>query len=149
MALRRLAALERQKLREEFDELAQTIAELEAILADEMKLRGVIKDELTAIRDKYGDERRTAITTDPGDLADLDLIEDEELVLTLTHRGYVKTVSVDQFRTQARGGQGRARRQPSRGGLGRAPTLHDRALVSVVLLEPWPRLSARARTRSR
>ncbi len=106
MALRRLAALERQKLRDEFDELAQTIADLEAILADETKLRAVIKEELTAIRDKYADERRTEITTDPGDLADLDLIEDEELVLTLSHRGYVKTVSVDQFRTQARGGKG-------------------------------------------
>ncbi len=106
MALRRLAALERQKLRDEFDELAQTIAELEAILADEVRLRGVIKDELSAIKDKYGDARRTQVTTDPGDLADLDLIEDEELVLTLTHRGYVKTVSVDQFRTQARGGKG-------------------------------------------
>ncbi len=106
MALRRLAALERQKLRDEFDELAQTIADLEAILADDTKLRAVIKEELTAIRDKYADERRTEITTDPGDLADLDLIEDEELVLTLSHRGYVKTVPVDQFRTQARGGKG-------------------------------------------
>jgi len=106
MALRRLAALERQKLRDEYDELAQTIAALEAILANEAKLRGVIKEELTAIKDKYGDERRTSIATDPGDLADLDLIEDEELVLTLTHRGYVKTTSVDQFRTQARGGKG-------------------------------------------
>ena len=106
MALRRLAALERQKLRDEFDELAQTIAALEAILADDVKLRAVIKDELTAIKDKYGDARRTVIGTDPGDLADLDLIEDEELVLTLTHRGYVKTVPVDQFRTQARGGKG-------------------------------------------
>ena len=106
MALRRLAALERQKLRDEYDELAQTIAELEAILADEAKLRAVIKEELTAIKDKYGDARRTSIATDPGDLADLDLIEDEELVLTLTQRGYVKTTSVDQFRSQARGGKG-------------------------------------------
>jgi DNA gyrase subunit A len=106
MALRRLAALERQKLRDEYDELAQTIADLEAILADDTKLRAVIKEELTAIKDKYADDRRTEITTDPGDLADLDLIEDEELVLTLSHRGYVKTVPVDQFRTQARGGKG-------------------------------------------
>src|SRR2546430_3053052 len=106
MALRRLAALERQRLRDEFDELAQTIAELEAILADETRMRAVIKEELTAIKDKYADGRRTEITTDPGDLADLDLIEDEEVVLTLSHRGYVKTVSVDQFRTQARGGKG-------------------------------------------
>ncbi|MDQ1509503.1 MAG: gyrase subunit [Actinomycetota bacterium] len=106
MALRRLAALERQKLRDEFDELAQTIAELEAILADDVKLRSVIKEELTAIRDKYGDDRRTEITTDYGDLADLDLIEDEELVVVLSHGGYVKTVQVDQFRVQGRGGKG-------------------------------------------
>ena len=106
MALRRLAALERQKLRDEFEELAATIAELEAILADDGKLRGVIKEELSEVRDKYGDERRTEITTDFGDLADLDLIEDEELVVVLSQKGYVKTVSVDQFRVQARGGKG-------------------------------------------
>ena len=106
MPLRRLAALERQKLRDEFDELQATIAELEAILADDTKLRGVIKDELAAVREKYGDERRTEITTDPGDLADLDLIEDEELVVVLSHKGYVKTVAVDQFRAQGRGGKG-------------------------------------------
>ncbi|MDQ1479879.1 MAG: gyrase subunit, partial [Actinomycetota bacterium] len=106
MALRRLAALERQKLRDEFDELAATIADLEAILADEIKLRGVIKDELTAIRDRYGDERRTLITTDFSDIADLDLIEDEELVVVLSKNGYVKTVQVDQFRVQGRGGKG-------------------------------------------
>ncbi len=106
MQLRRLAALERQKLHDEFEELRARIAELEAILADEGKLRGVIKQELGEIRDKYGDARRTEITTDPGELADLDLIEDEELVVTLSHRGYVKTVPVDQFRTQGRGGKG-------------------------------------------
>jgi DNA gyrase subunit A len=106
MPLRRLAALERQKLAEEFEELRATIAELEAILADETRLRGVIKDELAALREKYGDERRTIISTDPGDLADLDLIEDEELVVVMSHNGYVKTVAVDQFRTQGRGGKG-------------------------------------------
>ena len=106
MALRRLAALERQKLREEFDELQATIAELEAILADETKLRNVIKDELGELRDRYGDERRSQITHDPGELLDLDLIEDEELVVVLSQKGYVKTVPVDQFRTQGRGGKG-------------------------------------------
>jgi DNA gyrase subunit A len=106
MPLRRLAALEHQKLRDEFEELRGTIAELESILADETKLRGVIKDELGEIRSKYGDGRRTEITTDPGELADLDLIEDEELVVVLSHKGYVKTVPVDQFRTQGRGGKG-------------------------------------------
>ena len=106
LQLRRLAALERQRLRDEFDELQTTIRDLEAILADDGKLRQVIKDELVAVRDKYGDDRRTRITTDPGEIADLDLIEDEELVVVLSHRGYVKTVSVDQFRTQGRGGKG-------------------------------------------
>ena len=106
MPLRRLAALERQKVRDEYDELQATIAELEAILADDQKLRGVIKDEIIAIRDKYGDDRRTEITTDFSDLADLDLIEDEELVVVLSHKGYVKTVPVDQFRVQGRGGRG-------------------------------------------
>jgi DNA gyrase subunit A len=106
MALRRLAALERQKLRDEYEEITATIAELESILADEAKLRGVIKDELTEIRDKYGDDRRSIITHDPGELLDLDLIEDEELVVVMSARGYVKTVPVDQFRTQGRGGKG-------------------------------------------
>ena len=106
MPLRRLAALERQKIADEYNELQGTIAELEAILADESKLRGVIKDELIAIRDKYGDERRSQIVHDPGELLTLDLIEDEELVVVLSHRGYVKTVSTDQFRTQGRGGKG-------------------------------------------
>jgi DNA gyrase subunit A len=106
MALRRLAALERQKIHDEYQELRNTIADLEAILADEGKLRGVIKDELGVIREKYGDDRRTLINTDPGEIADLDLIEDEELVVVLSHRGYVKTVSTDQFRTQGRGGKG-------------------------------------------
>ena len=106
MPLRRLAALERQKVRDEFDELQNTIAELEAILGDEQLLRDVIKEEITVIRDKYGDDRRTEITTDFSDIADLDLIEDEELVVVLSRNGYVKTVQVDQFRVQGRGGKG-------------------------------------------
>jgi DNA gyrase subunit A len=106
MPLRRLAALERQRLRDEYDELQETIRELEAILSDDAKLRGVIKDELGAIKEKYGDARRTVITNDPGELADLDLIDDEELVVVMSQKGYVKTVPVDQFRTQGRGGKG-------------------------------------------
>ncbi len=106
MPLRRLAALERQKIRDEYDEIQNTIAELESILDNEEKLRTVIKDELGVVREKYGDDRRTEITTDYGDLADLDLIEDEELVVVLSKTGYVKTVQVDQFRVQGRGGKG-------------------------------------------
>ncbi len=106
LQLRRLAALEHQRLRDEFEELQNTIRELEAILADEQRLRRVIKDELGEVRENYGDQRRTLISTDPGELVDLDLIEDEELVVVLSQRGYVKTVPVDQFRTQGRGGKG-------------------------------------------
>jgi DNA gyrase subunit A len=106
MPLRRLSQLEGQKLRDEFAELAQTMAELESILADEDKLRGVIKTELGEIRDEFADERRTQLTYDSGDIDDLDLIEDEEIVVVLSHRGYVKTVAVDAFRRQGRGGRG-------------------------------------------
>jgi len=106
MPLRRLAQLEHQKLRDEFTELQGTIAELEAILADEGRLRGVIKEELTALRAKHADERRTQIVADPGDLDELDLIEDEELVVLLSKKGYVKAVHADAFRRQGRGGRG-------------------------------------------
>src|SRR5690349_19127519 len=106
MQLRRLAQLEGQKLRDEFAELTETIKELESILADDAKLRGVIKTELGEIKDEYGDERRTRLTYDSGDIDDLDLIEDEEVVVVLSHKGYVKTVAVDAFRRQGRGGKG-------------------------------------------
>ena len=106
MQLRRLTQLEGQKLREELEELRATIAELESILADRQKLFGVIKTELTELRDKYGDDRRTLITNDSGDIEDLDLIDDEECVVVLTHRGYIKTVAADAFRRQGRGGRG-------------------------------------------
>src|SRR5262249_11426624 len=92
--------------RDEFDELQGTIAELEAILADETTLRGVIKDELVALRDKYGDDPRSEITHDPRELLDLDLIEYEELAAAMSQKASVKTVPVDQFRTQGRGGKG-------------------------------------------
>ncbi len=106
MQLRRLTGLERQKLQEEFAELTATIAELEAILGDDVKLRSVIKTEMTEIRDKFGQDRRSKITFDPGDLDVLDLIEDEEIVVTLSKGGYVKTVAADAFRRQGRGGRG-------------------------------------------
>jgi DNA gyrase subunit A len=106
MQLRRLAQLEHQNLRDEAAKLNETIAELEEILADEARLRTVIKEELSEVREKYGDDRKTRIDIDPGDLAELDLIEDEELVFQLSRNGYVKTVPVEQFRVQGRGGRG-------------------------------------------
>ncbi|HWI04352.1 MAG TPA: DNA gyrase C-terminal beta-propeller domain-containing protein, partial [Acidimicrobiales bacterium] len=106
MQLSRLTRLGRAQLEGELAELRQTIAELEAILADPGKLRQVIKDEMGEIRTKHATPRRAEITFDPGDLDNLDLIDDEELVVTMTHAGYIKTVAADAFRTQGRGGRG-------------------------------------------
>jgi DNA gyrase subunit A len=106
MALRRLAQLEGQNLRDEFTKLQTTIAELEAILADDAKLRAVIREELLEVREEYGDDRRTRITFDPGAIDTLDLIDDEELVVVVSKSGYVKTVAADAFRRQSRGGRG-------------------------------------------
>ena len=106
MPLRRLTALERQKLIDELEELRQTIKDLDSILKSKPKLRKVIKDELIALRDKYGDDRRTRLTADTGDIDLLDLIQDEEVVVVLTKSGYIKTVAADAFRRQSRGGRG-------------------------------------------
>jgi DNA gyrase subunit A len=106
MALRSLTRLGRSRLEEELEELRQTIAELEALLADDGKLRQTITDELAAIRDEFATERRTELAIDPGEWAIEDLIDDEELVFTLSAGGYVKTVSIDEFRSQGRGGRG-------------------------------------------
>jgi DNA gyrase subunit A len=106
MALGTLTRLGRARLEEELAKLRETIAELEAILADEGVLRGVIKTEMTAIRDEFADPRRAEITFDAGDMSAEDLIEDEELVITMTKAGYVKAVAADAFRTQGRGGKG-------------------------------------------
>src|SRR3954452_15159939 len=106
MPLRRLTGLERQKLIDEFAELTATITELESILGDDVKLRNVIKTEMTEIRDKFGNDRRSIITYDPGDLDTLDLIDDDECVVTLSKGGYIKTVAADAFRRQGRGGRG-------------------------------------------
>jgi DNA gyrase subunit A len=106
MQLRRLTQLESQKLRAELEELRATIAELQSILDSEPKLRAVIKDELAELREKYADTRRTQLTVDTGDIDELDLIDDEEVVVVLSSKGYVKTVAADAFRRQGRGGRG-------------------------------------------
>ncbi len=106
MPLRRLAQLEQQKLKDEHDELQATIKELESILQSDAKLRTVIKEELAEVKEEFAEPRRSRITLDAGELADLDFIEDEEVVLVLSHKGYVKTVANDAFRKQGRGGRG-------------------------------------------
>ncbi|MHB1508325.1 MAG: DNA gyrase subunit A [Acidimicrobiales bacterium] len=106
MTLGRLTRLGRSELEEEMMVLRETIAELEEILADPVRLRGVISEELGAVREKFADERRTRLVHDPGDLNVEDLIDDEEMIVTVTRAGYVKAVSADAFRTQGRGGRG-------------------------------------------
>jgi DNA gyrase subunit A len=106
MTLARLTRLGRTNLEEEMAKLLEEIAELESILNDPAKLRGVIAGELGAIREKFANERRTVITHDPGDMNVEDLVDDEEIVVTMSRAGYIKAVSADAFRTQARGGRG-------------------------------------------
>ncbi len=106
LPLGRLTRLGRSDLEEELQTLTETIVELEAILGDEAKLRGVIRDELVEIKSEFAEPRRSQFTFDPGDLDIEDLIDDEDLVFTLSAAGYVKTVAADEFRTQGRGGRG-------------------------------------------
>jgi len=106
MTLARLTRLARAALQEEYDDLQTRIAELEAILADDAKLRAVIKKELTEIRDEFATPRQTALVPDPGELDIEDLIDDEDLVVTLSSSGYIKSVSAEEFRNQGRGGRG-------------------------------------------
>ena len=106
MTLGRLTRLGRSELEKEMAELRETIAELESILADPVKLRGVIKSEMAEIREKFATPRKAEITYDPGDIGIEDLIEDEPLVVTMTRAGYIKTVAAGAFKTQGRGGRG-------------------------------------------
>ncbi len=106
MKLGQLTRLARVDLETEMANLREVIAGLEAILGDEGVLRTVMKDELTEVRDKFADARRSKITLDLGDVNIEDLIDDEELVVTLSARGYIKTVLADAFRSQGRGGRG-------------------------------------------
>ena len=106
MQLRRLAALERQKIIDQLAELELIIADLEDILASESRQRQIVADELTAIVEKFGNERRTQIIPADGDLSMEDLIPDEDLVVTITRGGYAKRTRADLYRTQKRGGKG-------------------------------------------
>jgi DNA gyrase subunit A len=106
MQLRRLAALERQKIIDEHEETLRLIEELKGILASDAKLMGIIKQELAAVREEYGDARRTEILTETTDLTIEDLLADEEMVVTITRSGYIKRTHVEAYRSQRRGGKG-------------------------------------------
>jgi DNA gyrase subunit A len=106
MTLRRLTGLERDKIKDEYAELMKTIEYLKSILADESLRMQIIKDELAEMIDKYGDERRTTIVHSAEDMSMEDFIEDEEVVITISHEGYIKRTPASEYRTQGRGGKG-------------------------------------------
>lgn len=106
MRLQRLTGLEREKIEQEYADLTKRIAELKAILADEQKVLHIIRKELREIREKYNDERRTEITVGSDLLEDEDLIEKEDIVITVSHNGYIKRMPVSAYKNQNRGGRG-------------------------------------------
>lgn len=106
MRLQKLVGLEREKVREEYDEILKTIAHLKAILASDEMRRGIVKEELEEIRQKYGDERKTRITYAEGEISLEDMIPNEEVIVTISHLGYIKRTKVDEYRIQGRGGRG-------------------------------------------
>ena len=115
MRLQRLTGLEREKIEDEYAELRKLIAELKAILADEEKILEIIRKELTEIKEKYNDERRSEIVMGSADFfEDEDLIPEEKIVITLTHKGYIKRLPSSTYRTQRRGGRGVQGMEPMR-----------------------------------
>ena len=106
MPLRRLTALEQDKIRAEHEELQKTIADLKDILSDPIRVRRIIADELREVKKKFGDERRTRIVPDEGEFDIEDLIADEDLVVTVSRDGYIKSVPLDTYKRQGRGGRG-------------------------------------------
>ena len=111
MRLRQLTGLEQDKLRAEYEEIMKLIASLKELLASKELRMQLIKDELTEIRDKYGDARRSQIEYSGGDVSIEDLIADENVVITISHAGYIKRTSLSEYKTQNRGGVGQKVRQ--------------------------------------
>ncbi len=106
MRLQRLTGLEREKIQKEYDEIQELIARLNEILDDESIRMGIIKEELGDIKERYGDERRSVIEHAADDMTAEDMIPDEEMVLTISHEGYIKRTALKEYRTQGRGGVG-------------------------------------------
>ena len=122
MQLGRLTRLGREQIEEKVDDLAELITELEKILSDEREVRDLIIEELSSIREEFANDRRTELAVDPGEFVIEDLNDDEDLVVTLTAGGYVKTVSTDEFKRQGRGGRGVA-----------GASLKDEDIVTTIL----------------
>ena len=134
LTLGRLTRLERGKIDEEYEQVIKTIAYLESILASDQKVRLLIKEEMDDVVKKYGDDRRTEITSQEAtELSAEDLVPKEDVVVTLTHRGYAKRQPLRVFRAQKRGGVGLKGAKPT---AGRTPLKH----ACVVIEQTRPRL---------
>jgi DNA gyrase subunit A len=107
MRLRRLQGLEREKIEDEYQELLAYIGQLKALLVDQILMNALIRDNLLEVKSRYGDERRTSVEIDYNELDIEDLIDEEQVTVTLTHHGYIKRVSLDVYETQNRGGRGK------------------------------------------
>ena len=112
MRLQRLTSLEVEKLKDELDTLQKTIADLKDILANEYRVMQIIRDDLTEIKNKYPSHRKTEISVDYGNIEDEDLIDREDVVISITHSGYIKRLPVDEYKAQGRGGRGITAHRP-------------------------------------
>ena len=112
MRLQRLTSLEVEKIKEELENLYATIADLKDILANESRVNDIIRDDLTEIKEKYPSPRKTEISVDYGNIDDEDLIDREDIVITITHGGYIKRLPVDEYKAQGRGGKGITAHRP-------------------------------------
>ena len=149
MRLARLAALERQKIEDEYLSVIQLIAELEDILANPARVLSIIKDELAELKRKYAGERRTRVVDDSNrEMTDEDLIADEDVVVTISRRGYIKRQPVGDLPPPASRRQGDHRPRHPRGGRGRAPARREHPRLGAVLHQPRPGVLAPRSTRS-
>ena len=132
MRLSRLTALERSKVEQEYLEVIQLIEKLQSILANPQKILAIIQQEVGHLREKYGDDRRTEIVSEVGDINYEDTIEQKDMVITISHAGYIKRQEISSYRSQRRGGKGRDRRAHQGRGLHRASVRRRHPQLPVV-----------------
>ena len=142
MRLAKLTGLEIEKLEAELKEVRATIKELKSILASKPKRMAILKEEMEEIAQTFGDDRRTEIVADQGEFTVEDLIAEEDMVITISHSGYIKRIPITTYKRQRRGGRGIERGRPQGGRLGRAPVHRQHPRLPHVLQQPGARLLA-------
>ena len=143
LRLQRLTALGRDEIKDELDKLAAEIADYLDILRSRARIQTIVKDELRAVRDKFATPRRTVIIDQEGEVEDEDLIQREDMVVTVSHLGYVKRVPLSTYRAQRRGGKGRVGHADARGGFRLPPVRRQHPHAGAVLLLARPGLQGK------